>query len=450
LSAPEAVSIRCCRCGGTFGFLPHPGNARCPYCAFDQPVSAKLLRDLQLYAGGVGHELEHANQAYARAAAWQQWAEQSERNVPRLKLIVPLTSGFTLLVALATAVSQTLGVPPSQIGSVVVPLLVLPALFLMGYVIWGYSGRRAARKHAAAGNVAVACPNCGARAELLAGAPSQICGYCRAALVASPLVIEHGLSAAELAHRHARLEEFRQERLGMAGLSSYDMTPYLPFIIGGSLLLPAGGGALAFTVEMLNGEEPYSPAIFVLWGIAAAIATWLGGTLLYRRSRRARYERALSDLSLQFPLYRIGDARGLAEWLNRHWPVKYDATLLGHGQDLVAAGVDALGYPALLNADFGSAEHREPRLHLLLAAQQRAGHVMHPQAAAHVQNAFARCRELGFEITPSEAGLLAVADEDTLRIVRKNPEALHEVATVLGTLAHAARAAGAVPAERAM
>jgi DNA-directed RNA polymerase subunit RPC12/RpoP len=450
VSAPEAVSIRCGRCGGTFGFLPSPGNARCPYCAFEQPVSAELLRDLQLYAGGVRRELAHANEAYQRAAAWEQWAEQSQRTVPQLKVIVPVTTGITLLVALALPLSRELGVPASQIGPIAVPLMTVPGFFLMGYVLWSYSGRGVARKLAAPGNVAVACPNCGARAELVAGAPSQVCGYCRAALVASPLVMEHGIDAAEVAHRRARLEEFRQERLGMAGLSRYDMTAYLPFIIGGSLLLPAGGGALALSIEMLNGTEPYSPAIFLLWGIALAILFGLAGILLYRRSRRERYERALADLGRQFRLHRVEDAHGLADWLNRHWPVKYDVASLGHGQDLVAASLDALGYPALLNAEFGSTEHREPRLHLLLAAHQRRGHTVHPQAAAYVQHAFARCRGLGFEVTPSEAGLLAVADEDTLRVVRKNPEALHEVATVLGILAHAARAAGAVPAERAM
>jgi hypothetical protein len=69
-------------------------------------------------------------------------------------------------------------------------------------------------------------------------------------------------------------------------------------------------------------------------------------------------------------------------------------------------------------------------------------------ASAFIQRAFARCRELGFEVTPGEAGLLASADEETVRIVSKNPEALHEVAPVLSALASAARAAGAVPAER--
>jgi DNA-directed RNA polymerase subunit RPC12/RpoP len=450
VNAPEAVSIRCGRCGGTFGFLPHPGNARCPYCAFEQPVSAELLRDLQRYAHSVGQELGHANEAYQRAAAWEQWAQQSQRAVPRLKLIIPITSGIALLAALALPLSQSLGVPPAEIAPLIGPLVTVPTLFLMGYVLWSYVGRGVARKHAAAGHVAVACANCGARVDLVVGAPSQVCGYCRAAIVASPLVMHHGIGAAELSHRRARLEEFRQERLGMVGLYRYDMTAYVPFIVGGSFLLPAGGSAFALTVQMLNGAEPYTPAIFLLWFMVVGLVAGLVGILLHRRSRQGRYHRALWDLGLQFPLQRVEDAHGLADWLNRHWPVKYDVTLLLGGKDLVAASIDALGYPALLNAEFGSAQDRKPRLHLLLAAHQPAGHVLEPQAAAYVHQAFARCRKLGFEITPSEAGLLAVADEDTVRIVRKNPEALHEVAMVLGTLAHAARAAGAVPAERAM
>lgn len=427
--------------------MPVPGNARCPYCAFDQPVSVELLAELRRYAGSVGRELAGADEAYQRAASWQQWAAQSDRSIPKLKLIVPLTSGFTLLVALGIPLSQQLGIPPEQISALAGPLLYLPALFLMGYVLWSYSGGRRAAKRASAGNVAVACPNCGARAELVAGAPSHVCAYCRSALVASPLVMEQGIDAAELAHRTARLEEFRQERLGMVGLSRYDMTAYVPFIVGGSFLLPAGGAAVVLSAQMASGDEPYDPAIFVLWGLTLVILGVVGGVFLWRRSRRERYQRALADLGLQFPLSVIADAGGLAEWLNRYWPGKYEVSFLAAGPSLVAASLDALGYPALLNAEFSSTEHREPRLHLLLSAHQRRHHVLHPDALTFVQRTFARCRELGFEITPGEAGLLATADPETVRAVRKTPEALHEVATVLSALAHAARAAGAVPAD---
>jgi DNA-directed RNA polymerase subunit RPC12/RpoP len=449
VSAPEAVSIRCGRCGGTFGYLPYPGNPRCPYCAFEQPVSAELLADLHRYAGSVGRELEGANEAYQRAAAWEQWTGQGQRSAPNLKLIIPITSAFTLLVAVAIPITQQLGIPPQQVSVVVTPLLTLPALFLMGYVLWSYSGGGVAAKRATAGNVAVACPNCGARAELIAGVPSQVCAYCRAALVASALVMEQGVDAAELAHRRARIEEFRQERLGMVAIYRNDMTAYVPFIVGGSLLLPAGGGAFAFSVAMLTGEEPYSPAIFVLWGMVLAIVGGLAFVVLRRRSRSRRYRNVLADLGRQFPLHVLEDAEGLADWLNRHWPSKYEVTWLTKGPYFVAASIDARGYPALLNADFTGGEGRATRLHVLLAAHQRAGHVPHADAHTFVQRTFAFCRQLGFEITPGEAGLFATADAETLRIVGRNPEALHELAPLLGALANAARAAGAVPAERA-
>ncbi len=407
-------------------------------------MSAELLLELSRYAGNVGRELREADHAYQRAAGWQQWAEQSERAGPRLKVVIPLTSGFTLLVAAAFPLSQALGLRPDQVGAVLTPFLGLPAFFLMGYVLWSYSGGGKRAQRATAGNVAVACPNCGARAELVAGAASQVCAYCRAALVASPQVIEQGIDAAELAHRRARLEEFRQERLGIVGLARHDMTSYVPFIVGGSLLLPAGGGALAFTVSMLNGEEPYDPSIFLLWAIVLLIAGGLAAVLLFRRSRKARYERALLDLGRQFPLSPLGDGLALADWLNRHWPEKYETTALTHGHALVAASIDAGGYPALLNADFSGGEHRKSRLHLLVAAHQPAAHVPHHEARAFANRALARCRELGFQVTRNEAGFFAMAEPDTVRIVQKNPEALHEVAPVLGALVTAARALGAV------
>jgi hypothetical protein len=90
------------------------------------------LRDLQRYAGNVGRELARANDAYHRAAAWEQWAGQSERAVPRIKLVIPLTCGLTLLAAVAIPILQELGVPPSQVGPAVTPFLILPAFLLMG------------------------------------------------------------------------------------------------------------------------------------------------------------------------------------------------------------------------------------------------------------------------------------------------------------------------------
>jgi hypothetical protein len=45
----------------------------------------------------------------------------------------------------------------------------------------------------------------------------------------------------------------------------------------------------------------------------------------------------------------------------------------------------------------------------------------------------------------NEAGLLAVANPETLAVVRASPASLHQVATVLTTMARGAQASGAVP-----
>src|SRR5688572_16732244 len=107
--APEAAYIRCGGCGANFGFIPHPGYTRCPYCALDQPVPHELLANLQRYAQTVGGEIARANQAYQRAASFQQWAEDSDRAIPRLKIVIPATFAFMALVGLAVPLAERFG-----------------------------------------------------------------------------------------------------------------------------------------------------------------------------------------------------------------------------------------------------------------------------------------------------------------------------------------------------
>ncbi|HEY3494495.1 MAG TPA: hypothetical protein VGK73_07410, partial [Polyangiaceae bacterium] len=229
------------------------------------------------------------------------------------------------------------------------------------------------------------------------------------------------------------------------GLGRYDMSDSTPYFALGSLLFMVAGNAIALSVEMVRGNQPYHPGVLGLWGLTFALIAILAGVYFRRRSRRKRETLALSDLGRQFAVERLRQPAGLAHWLNRFWPAPYDPMFLTGGTGFVGASFVAFGYPALLNAQLGSKERR-PRLHVLLAAQHRTGFVAYGEAAAYVQRVLAYCRSLGFEVTPSEAGLLAVANEETGRLVRRNLEALHQVAAVLGALANAARASGSVPA----
>lgn len=447
-TAPEAAYIRCGGCGANFGFVPHPGYTRCPYCALDQPVPHELLANLQRYAQTVGGEIARANQAYQRAASFQQWAEQSDRAIPRLKIVIPATCAFMALVGLAVPLAERFGLSRQEVNVVVTPLLILPFFFLVGYVGWLYSGSRPSARRVRAGHVTVACPNCGARGELSVGQPAQVCGYCRTALVASAPVMDRGIDAAELAYRSARLEEFRQERLGIAGLARYDLSPYVAYIPFIPLLFMCGGIALTLTVEVLKGNADYDPAIAGLWGMFLVVLFALLGTLWYRSSRRAAYQSARSDLGQQFPLKPIEDVQGLVDWLNQNWPAPYPTKNLTRDLHFVAASLEVFGYPALLNARLASGKQGEPRLHLLLAASRPRSAMLGAEAARAVDGALARCSELGFSVSSSDAGLLAVASAETTRTVRKNPSALHVVAVAFTDLAKAAHAAGSLPAPR--
>ena len=108
------------------------------------------------------HDRVKADMAYQRAATWQQWAEPSRRATPRLKWVIPFVGGITLVVCIAFPISQSLGLPPDQVGAVLGPLLVVPGIFAFGFVVWQYSGARGAAKRAVASRIRVACPTCGA------------------------------------------------------------------------------------------------------------------------------------------------------------------------------------------------------------------------------------------------------------------------------------------------
>jgi biotin carboxylase len=55
--------------------------------------------------------------------------------------------------------------------------------------------------------------------------------------------------------------------------------------------------------------------------------------------------------------------------------------------------------------------------------------------------------DVGVPTMPGSTG--TIADEETVRLVTKNPEALHQIAAVLGALANTARASGSIPAAAA-
>jgi DNA-directed RNA polymerase subunit RPC12/RpoP len=86
--SPEAMTLRCERCGASFGFASHQGLVRCPHCGHERAVSPALRAELERYGANVQSELVQADHAYGRAAMWQRWADQGRRTTPGLKLLI--------------------------------------------------------------------------------------------------------------------------------------------------------------------------------------------------------------------------------------------------------------------------------------------------------------------------------------------------------------------------
>jgi hypothetical protein len=57
--------------------------------------------------------------------------------IPRLKVVMPATGAFMVLVALAVPLAQEF--VAQAVGVVAVPLLILSVAFLVGYIAWPYS-----------------------------------------------------------------------------------------------------------------------------------------------------------------------------------------------------------------------------------------------------------------------------------------------------------------------
>ncbi len=95
-----------------------------------------------------------------------------------------------------------------------------------------------------------------------------------------------------------QMERYRAERTGFARATGFDMSRFVPFIAAGSLLPSMGCGTLMFTWQMVvTGEEPFHPAIFILWAMTAAVVGGMIGLVLYRRSKQAEWRRGLEDVA---------------------------------------------------------------------------------------------------------------------------------------------------------
>ncbi len=443
-------SLRCQSCGAAFALLQLTPFVQCPHCHQHQQLPPALLAELQRYQQHVAQHQAVAQQHYQHAEAWQRWTTGKASN-PKKNFFMAygLLLGPAIVLSALAAIVNSMGLLPEFFRG---PGL---SFTLMGltyggvgvYLVWYFSGGRAKRRESTTRteNVAVACPNCGALGMLTPGEAVDTCNFCRAALVPSQTTMLRAVDAAELHARKAQMERYRLERKGMANVQGYNVSNLLPFILAGSFLLPLGGSAVMISIQMLRGAEPYNPAIFLLWVLTFALAGGLFGFHHLRKQKRAAFTEALGHVLHQFPGCLHDRVDVVVSWLNQFWSARYQTQFLMTGPYAMLAWVNARGFPAFLYVDpVSGGQHHSPKLHLLLAAWPRPSRQV-DQASANAHRA--RLAQIGFEVSETEAGLMAIADRETQKRAARRPATLHELTPAVFTLTLLAEARGLEPAQ---
>ncbi len=455
LVVSEARSIECGKCGGGIPLMTLSVAVRCPHCGHRQALGAQTQHELKSYAAEVEAKMAAANRELSQADAWRQWSESGRTPRRSLQVGYGLMLGVPILITLAGFFLHRIGL--FDIQGPGLSFVILGASYggVFVYLVWYYAGRKRGDARKADVSVSkVACPNCGAPNAMRPGQVLERCTHCGAALAPTHTIMVQGLSAAHQARRRALLERYRAERKGMARVLSYSANNYVPFLVMGSLVPPVGFGALAFTWQMfVTGEAPFNPAIFILWGMLAAIIGVPIAYFAYRKTQRRAIHEAMSDLARQFRGVVSAKRDDLVRWLNRYWAAEYKTIWLYDGVYFHAAALEVVGFDTLVDFEPDGYRYRgsgyPARLHLALAAfvpgvTDGGGG---PRSDARTQQLKEWLRTSGFELKVCEGGLLAQATPQIVKRVRKNPSALHELAPILHAMAEIAARIGATPVE---
>ncbi len=446
---PAARELRCESCGGTFEPAQLAPRVTCPFCRHAQDVDPALLARLEAYRDQVERRVDAIDDERRKTARYDAWYGRMRRGSPATVLaltfgsmIVPSGVGFLLwgVVSLFGDAGQKL------MPFMPIPLTLFFLATLAGWYVWMYSGRRRRRGAGAIEDAAIACPGCGAVSRIHPGATTTACDFCGSSLLASEPVMGTSLAAAERAEHAARLERYRAEREGIVKVYSYSMGSYIHLMVLGPFVLMTGGGAIAFSAEMIAGREPFNPAIFLVWAMFLGCLAAAAGISLFKRSRRERWRAVLAAIARATDGELLAGIDGLAGWLDRHWAGPYDLRFLYAGGYAHGATVSAGGYAGLLWIDpTAASEHHPARTHLFLAAWIPGVADDGPQERSPEARVLLEDLRRIHDVQLQEGGLFVALDDTDMALLRRDPTTATELATLFPRLASLADALDAAP-----
>ncbi len=449
----EARNITCENCNASFTVKGLSETVTCTYCGHAQHLDPALLEELRSYSDGVQERVREADRERDHAAAWQKTTDQmaGRRMIWTYVLAFGLMGGLPMLCVIGGLVLLTNGILPQEKQHYInIAAMISSGAGMILYFTWYFTiGRR--KKQTTVAGATLTCPSCGAPNDLQAGQTLETCRHCGAAILPTRDAQAQVLDRARAEARRARLERYSAERRGMAAIYSRSMTgTTLIYFIGGSFLLPLGGGTLFFSIGMLTGSEEYSPAIFLMWAMTLGLVAGVAGFVLWQRSRRSRLRRGLQVLCSVFRGRLLGGLQGTVQWLDEHWAGPYDMHDLTRSAYNDSASLDVQGYPVLVDLDpVPAAKQMRPRGLVLLACDlPGSGDAMETTLtlSPESRNLLEQIKRAGFNVETSEGGLLARADGLMLKRIVSDEQALAGWAQVMPLLARLARAMCHTPA----
>jgi predicted RNA-binding Zn-ribbon protein involved in translation (DUF1610 family) len=182
----EMRDVPCQHCGAAFPLDQLSIQTRCPHCGFDQIVGQGTIDELSQYHHAVDKKLYRAGEEKQRVDAWRHWQKTHGKKGAGLKkagALVTLTALLLLAIGGAGFGIDAWGLPKVAV-QLSLWLLVPVYLALLFRILAGGGRRDRGVERAEAGSVAVACPQCGAPAEVASG---QALMNCIAAPHSSPI-----------------------------------------------------------------------------------------------------------------------------------------------------------------------------------------------------------------------------------------------------------------------